>query len=342
MTNTGKYFLFHFKKTLIRLAVIVLAGLILTDGTVLSWYNSQTPAGVSTIYYNVNFYMMCFYYALVALVVPILELASFHNKCALDTFFSVPIRRTSLVLTHMTNGALQISISLFLSCFWATVKIAKIPDVILFNMLPFFLGMLLLMLAYYSVNCFAFLSANRVVDGALLAVLYTGVPIALYIFAERVMDSLDLYSRNGVFNISPVISMSALTDYFEHLFSSGGYRYSPPIFTFAENLSVLLSILIGFAAVLLSIWLFCRKRAEKAGGISDAWWGYPILVPFFGFNLVMHGGSFLWGVFVGIMVFIGYVIYRRSPRLRIHEWILLGIITLIGILDVDFIEMFLG
>ena len=214
MTNTGKYSLFHFKKTLVRLAVIILAGLIVTDATILSYYKSKMINGTTSIYYNVNFYVMYFYYVLVAIVVPFLELRSFHNKCALDTFFSVPIRRTSLLLSHMTNGALHIAISLLLSCFWATVKIARIPDVILYNMLPFFLGMLLLTLAYYSINCFAFLSANRAGDGAMLAFLYTWVPIAFYIVYERILDRLKVYTRDAIFHFSPVISMSTLSDYF--------------------------------------------------------------------------------------------------------------------------------
>ena len=341
MSDIRKYAFFHFKKSLIRLAVAAIVGLILVDSFVLDVYYTTGRSGDKDHYLYISFTTFFLFFSFLAMVMPILELHPFHNRCALDTFFSIPCKRSSLLLTHIFNGALQILIILILTCTWTAIRFIKFPEIEVFNMLPFFIGILSLSLAFYFINCFAFLTANRIIDGVILTLLFIGVPLALLVFMIEIADSLGRFSETEFFNLSAPLNMMILTEYFEDLFSDSNWRIDNAVLSTGVNLGILFTIFLGLAAIVLCVWLFKKKKAEKAGAISDAWWGYPFLIPFLGFNLVIYFGSFLWGVLVGIMAFIGYVIYRRSARLKIHEWILIGAITILGCIPENLIKLLL-
>ena len=79
---------------------------------------------------------------------------------------------------------------------------------------------------------------------------------------------------------------------------------------------------IGIAAAVGYVYRFAKKGAEKAGEISESWFGYRILIPIYGYCLIfLTTESFVsvfsvlyWLIFA--LMIIGYVVYRRSFRLK--------------------------
>ena len=74
---------------------------------------------------------------------------------------------------------------------------------------------------------------------------------------------------------------------------------------------------IGIAAAVGYVYRFAKKGAEKAGEISESWLGYKILIPIYGYCLIFLVSDFSvlsWLIFA--LMIIGYVVYRRSFRLK--------------------------
>ena len=60
-------------------------------------------------------------------------------------------------------------------------------------------------------------------------------------------------------------------------------------------------------------------RAEKAGGISDSFFGYRVLIPLYGCILIAMNGLNIDGVFltfVLVAMVVAYFVYRRSFRIK--------------------------
>lgn len=87
---------------------------------------------------------------------------------------------------------------------------------------------------------------------------------------------------------------------------------------------------IGIASAVGYVVAFVKKGAEKAGEISSSLFGYKLLIPIYGYSLLM---LFDWlefdsldfmVVLIFIAMVIGYIIYRRSFRLKASDLIFTG------------------
>ena len=93
---------------------------------------------------------------------------------------------------------------------------------------------------------------------------------------------------------------------------------------------------IGIAAAVGYFVTFVKKGAEKAGEISNSWFGYKLLIPLYGYSLLLQYDSLdFMTVAICILMVIGYVVYRRGFKLKLSDIIIscLGIgMIILGVL----------
>ena len=279
-------------------------------------------------------YMLATILCVVASVVPIFELAGLKNRRNLDTLYSFPIERNKMALVYYVSGFAQVML-----IYTATFLVHYIYYVVqtdcfaLVYMLPYYLLSLLLALVIYSVYVFVFTQANTVVDGVVLCALWI---FFLWAVSNVVLDFL-FYTRMMTYNKI-------------WLASSWGILYTP-----MNNLTVLYQDLIeinrpeswdgsvkqimehfylffgwgaaGIAAVVGYFTSFAKKGAEKAGELSNSWFGYRTLLPIYGCCLLYTlGPDWIHILPYAIVMITGYVIYRRGFKFKLSD----GIVTVIG------------
>ncbi|MBR6484791.1 MAG: hypothetical protein IKT14_07195, partial [Clostridiales bacterium] len=172
MDLVKRYSIYHFKKTLIRFAVILLYCLVVVNFGVHNSYDSwdgTTYHYFSLSCYGVSMLLMCF-------VAAVMEFSEFKNRRNLDSWFSFPLDRWKIALIHFVNGAVEIIVAHTLSFILGYCKIlpfVKECDLDMKGMLPMFFLILIMGLCYYGLLIFPFIIANNVFDGIFFAVLYS-------------------------------------------------------------------------------------------------------------------------------------------------------------------------
>ncbi|MBR5712194.1 MAG: hypothetical protein IKX54_01230 [Lachnospiraceae bacterium] len=315
-----RYFAYHFQKTLTRLVVASLFALLC------SWNFAKIFSDGSGLDAVIVMSII------MAMLIPTLEFRDFNTRRNLDTWFSLPIDRWKLAAVHLLNGAIHISIVVFLM-FFCTIS----SDVSDPGLLPFaFLTILVFILLLYGFFSFVFLQANSDIDGCIFIVVYLCLPVlvnTVFIPTMREIFGVSMLgsSRTVVYGI-PSLSF-AFADSFSYWLGwtgTAGVALTP-----LSLLHVLLNILICVTAIAMLFVLFENRHAEKVGDISDSWFGYRTLIPLVAV-LTLHTGIGTSSIlFRLIYIFISYVIYRRSVMLKKSDWIVITVYAvLLGIMAV--------
>jgi hypothetical protein len=261
-----------------------------------------------------------------ALIIAVLETSGFKNKRNLDTLYSLSLSRFQLALAHYLSGALQVLAVYTSSALCALVTALPYAGHLKLWLLPaYYVLALLFGLGFYSFVLFFFGEANTVADGFIFvcAGLYAGniiihlVDIAItpftpymsqivwrnFIFLERYWGT----ALEPISNISKLFTdMIGCTKFFEYT-----------VIEIRATFAMFFVWGTVFAACAYGYFhAFIRKGAEKAGEISESPFGYRFLIPFYGFCLILSGISYLYTVFIFALMFIGYVIYRRTAKIK--------------------------
>ena len=123
MGTGGRYALYHFKKTLVRFAVMLIYELVTINyGIHSEWdYSGKVTHSFNLTLFGVNFILL-------SIIAVILEFAPFKNRRNLDSWFSFPISRTGLATVHALNGAVQVWAVHTISFIWGFVKVMPYSD----------------------------------------------------------------------------------------------------------------------------------------------------------------------------------------------------------------------
>jgi hypothetical protein len=200
----------------------------------------------------------------------------------------------------------------------------------LIYMLPYFFLSLLLGAVIYSVFMFLFSEANTVTDGVLFCLLwifllYMVSNTAIWEFADSELRHTEAFQAASELSgwgiiYAPINNLTVLFQELIEIHRSSRWDNS------AEEVKEYLYMffvwgVIGIAAAIGYVNRFAKKGAEKAGEISESWFGYRILIPIYGYCLIFSTTESLsvfsvlsWLIFA--LMIIGYVVYRRSFRLK--------------------------
>ena len=266
-------------------------------------------------------------------IIPALELSGLKNKRNADTIYSLPIDRRALGAAHFANGFLQI-LAVYI-CSAVTVAIMIIPRSIGFLHLQYLTPLLLLpipaALLLYSYFCFLFNEANSTIDGCVFIAIGILTP---FIFCAS-MQCYDLFA-NGKYvptvfdkmdeiQALPYFNLCKIYDIF-----GDGLNHRNLSFSY-DNLDITMIVIwciIGLLAAGGFYLAFSRKRTEKIGDISSSLAGYRLFIPIGMFCLASYsfdGKEIVLCIIGAIAAIIGYMIYRRSIRIKPRDFVCIAI-----------------
>lgn len=349
----AEYFIYHLRKTVLRFVVLAAILCVLANASVC--LKSRGIEGTTVVGGNL------IVFALFAIIAPVavagLEFSQFMNRRNLDTWFSLPISRINLFLTHFINGAVQLSVSFLAGIVVACAKLSPYPKFHITEVWNFFWVGLGLMLLLYMLLTFLFVCANNVFDGCVFMMGSYMVPNAIF----KIVKAIVFAGKNqNILNSSAeTISKWAFNGYTLYMeILKASVRYTSALESSTRNRStasyvygylddyvdanvpnMLLWTMISVAALAGAIIVFSRKRTEKVSGVSDSWFGYRTLIPIVTAGTLITSASTMASVsqsglsgilsillpvptFVG--VFIAYIIYRRGIKLKIPDLITMG------------------
>lgn len=346
----GRYFAHRAKSTLARFLILAALTLIYLMPILAEKIDPVTDAGSDYMYrkygnmladqFNTITFLMC----LLCTIIPILEFSSFHNRKNADTMLSMPISRPKLAIAHYLNGAWQLVtlvtcyILMYVyvlnenaeKCLEVTSR-ALDYDVNLF--IPYYFTVILTCLMAYSFFVLAFNFASNVVDGVVF--------VFCYIFAFGLLltglGALDASSNvSGILGLlpySPTVEVSE--SFFDALLNDSiVLKVAFKNGWLANNMTIPMILALMVTAILISCLLLLawRKKAENIEGISSSLFGYSSLIPLYGMSIsaiLFANGADVQDVqeaaFIIITMVVGYMIYRRSFKLKILDIIMLAL-----------------
>ena len=341
MKTTLRYFRQHAKESLIRTAIITFICLVIV---------TMVVQGVNETYqrqkdYSENWYVYGFsedytwtlnpslgvfvaFSAILTALLPMLELACFNNRKYLDSAFSFPISRTTLISVHLINGFVQFLAAYSVSFIWYTIALLPCADKIGFGALwSFFFISLLCSLFYYSVNAFFFSVCNSSVDGFLTAGAWQFIIcVVLLTFSEMFNLNIDSETLLTILWM-PLVQICG---YFSDISRGSSYQPVPDLGTDNPYAMLIYLILVPLLTALFVaglLWFFNKKRAESAGEISNTPFSYVSLLPVGSFLLIywaFEGATAIIAIFALIFSTVGYIIYRRSVKLKVFDIVVIA------------------
>ncbi len=320
MTGFKTYFRSHLKSDIRVLLYFVAITLVLTliiginNGTGNAW-DSDLKANVKVYYSTIGTSVI--FLCLLAYIAPVLEFSFFKKRINLNCAYSMPISRRAMGMAHFLSGAITVALPFTLSYILNFIMILT-RGAEHYNLAPlvshYFLC-LILGLAMYSLMVFAFNEANTTGDGIWFMFLWTFVTFFATLALDRVMDATSFY----VIEPLPWGLISEITTGYRRL-----VELTVPVYSTAQPFLetpgcifwVVIWILIGIASGVAFFLSFGKRRMEKTEEISDSFFGYRVLIPYFAVcGMVAFQDVAMWVVFE-ILALIGYTIYRRGFRYK--------------------------
>ena len=344
MKMVVRYFKQHSRSTMIRFAIItficLVAVTLLTQGIVQDYnrnkefYETYHPYS----YGNDNDWyvspVLPFHVIIIVILctgLPMIEMSSFNSRKYLDSAFSFPISRISMLSVNLINGFLQFLLAYTISFVWYAIRLAPCADKLNFGMIwAFFFISLLYSLFLYCFNAFFFSLCNSTVDGAITAIAWQHIlcPLMLTLVDMFNFDTKDFDLDYMFYGIVwyPLGTISEIYDS-----AAAGSRYYYNHFEKDIKSIPIIMIVVTVLAILFAagtLFFFNRKRTESAGEISDTPVSYKVLIPICAAMLLywsLEGGGGIVSLFALIFTTVGYIIYRRGVRLKVSDLVVIGV-----------------
>jgi len=340
MTTFKRYFTYRLKQSVLRTVVFTVLALLMcltaVNSSISYQYDFTKTASLESVATVLG--ILCF-------LIPILELSGFKNRRNLDTLYFFPIRRERMALAHYLSGLVQIFVIYTVSfvALWLTL-VFKTDCFSLEYMPLYYILSLLAGLVIYSIACFIFGEANTDADGILFLALWTFAAyilmytVRIYVLRELLRET-QLWPYESIAEWGPLYApINNLTVIFQNLIETNRQRdpYSYTNSYAARYLSQAYMFAVwgalGVAAAFGFFYRFKRKDAHLAGEISNSIFGYKILIPLYGYSLLlMYSDLDIMTIIVFALMLTGYFFYRRSFKIKKSDIIIIacGILPMI-------------
>lgn len=282
-------------------------------------------------------------------IIPILEFSFKMKKINIDQMYSLPIKREKLYLAKYISGLIEILIPVtivFIYCVLKVISTNHMYDMIYF--LPYFGWLLVLIFVLYSTITFFYTRANTIVDGIL------NIAFIVFLFVIVTASIDEVFLRNiryrylteaNYFIYSPI---NMLTNYFDYKLQQKAilelqqlyefeYSYGQPITINQPRnfLPIVLFLVIGLGAFVLFIILNKKEKAENSMQVSNSWFSYRVMIPIYFTSIslmFMESGELISFIFLFVGVYIAYIIYRRTLKIKKWDMIVIGICFVMAII----------
>ena len=338
----GRYLQYRLKQSTLRTIVFT----ILSVMVCLIVTSDASSSTIHEEYRTTGIYMLAIILGIICTLIPILELSVFKTRRNLDTLYFFPIKRTKMALAHYLSGAIQIFTVYTVSFASVWIYLLATTDCFRLGYMPlYYLLSLLLGWVMYSIFTFLFSEGNTVPDGILFCALWAFVAyLVMYVFHSYVLSAvldrkvwLELESLSGwgviyapINNLTVIfqdlIEVNRASDAGASYYVNYADRYMAQMYMF------FVWGVVGIAASFGFFFNFKRKGAHLAGEISDSPFGYKLLIPVYGYGLLLlSDGLEIMSVIIFALMLVGYFIYRRSFKIKTRDIIFIacGIIPLI-------------
>lgn len=350
MTSFRKYFVYHFRSTFLRFVIIAVLALLVVSVSVDVYraydYSEIADTMIVSIYQQIDISVLNTLALIISTVIPILELVPFKSKRNMDTMLFLPIERRKMATVHFLNGFIHVFLINFL-CFLAAFFILIANSAIILYPWSFpllFAVNLLGSFIVYSVTAFIFDRANTTADGIVWLVIYSFIGLVIFASVREIYGNVTgtfSYPKKGDFLIESSMSpYSVLLFLCNSLHKNLFYRFTyvrlgdsiEVIQSYRENVDspeingAILWSAIAIACAFGFIWLFKNKRPEEIGGISSSPFGYKVLLPVTAIAVINCEADEIALIAIMLVVMIvGYIIYRRSIRFKLWDYISMAI-----------------
>ena len=339
----GRYLQYRLKQSTLRTIVFT----VLSVMVCLIMTSEVSSSTVHEGYRTTGLYMLATVLGIICTLTPFLELSVFKTRRNLDTLYFFPIKRTKMALAHYLSGAIQIFTVYTVSFVSVWIYLLATTDCFRLGYMPlYYLFSLLLGGVMYSIFTFLFSEGNTVADGILFCALWVFVAnLVMDVFHSYVLSAvldrkvwLELYSlsewgvvyapiNNLTVIFQNLIEVNRASDAGASYYVNYADRYMAQMYMFFVWGAV------GIAAAFGFFFNFKRKGAHLAGEISDSPFGYKLLIPVYGYGLLLLNdtGLDILSVIIFALMLVGYFIYRRSFKIKTRDIIFIacGIIPLI-------------
>ena len=276
---------------------------------------------------------------LIALCVftPVYSYSFKMKKRSVDAYYSLPIRRESLYFVKTLIGLLLTFVPYTVAYVLGVGVISCRENY--FQMgwyIPYYFVSVAFGVLLYLFYAFIFTRANTTADGVVFMIAWTFVVELVLSVLAFALDKLGVpESVWGVFNASeyldlchfPFAFLTAVADGFSDLLGNSAVYVNN-----WEAHALAFTVLSGVACGVLFFTGLRREKAENAEQISSSWWGYKTLVPVYAFTISAQTTSWVGWCVTFIAAFVGFVVYRRSLKLKTVDWISLAVALLLGII----------
>jgi len=340
-----RYAFYHFRKTLIRLAIMILYGGLVINSSIhrqwdyIGWAeDTEIRHDFSLSGFGTNMIIFC-------CVVAVLEFYEFKNRRNLDSWFSFPLARWKIAVIHFLNGSFHLFAAHTVSFIWGLIKLSpyvKECNLDMSIMAPLYFSILFTGILSLGFLMFPVILANNTFDSIALGILYCLTPTLVLGNIFRVFvhhTEVSEFSSIPLANLMLFANMytdNLTTDYYSDIYE---YRAKRTVLESGDVIWIAVWALISIALFAAAIYIFDRKETERVGGVSDSIFAYRIFIPLTMISLILEiGGSLGGGVFFGIATFISYVIFRRGVKLKVPDIIFIAVITALATIPCDYLE----
>lgn len=304
MVNAKRYFVYHLRSVMPRLAVFSVIAVIITVITALESHSTYKPENSDSA-----FYILSVIIGFLATVIPIFEFSGYNNERNLDTLFSLPISRRALAAVHIAVGFIQMFWVFTLST--SVLVMSHLSYAEYYNLhyvIPYYFSVLGLGTAVYFIFTFIFTRANTTFDGLVFCVFWMFNLYTVYMLADIIFRFKHSYDLLVIY--APIDNVTTYFQYLAEELDRNMY------FSKLEGMFISLWCVLGILALVGTVLTFGKKKVEKIGEISDSVFGYALNIPLYFICFVGLFDDVTATMWLAICAVIGYFIYRRGFRLK--------------------------
>lgn len=286
---------------------------------------SSMPVGKENVTIrNTNVHFAYLELIILAYIAPVLAFSFQMKKSAADCYFALPLKRNKLYFVSTLVGLFYI-LAPFTVAYWGGVLALLIRHGNVFHTwayFPGYAGGIFFGICIFGINAFAFTRANNRLDGVILMLGYTFVVwLALkYVQEWTHVAMLDEITRNAL----PFLALNDFAGGIEKMILGGGGKFSAWTFV--------LPLAFATVAYLLLFITLPYKKAERAEQISDSWFAYKTLIPWFTATILGVVSLNVLNVYLAIVgTTVATLIYSRKWRIHWRSWVLIGVSVALGI-----------
>ena len=299
-----------------------------------TYENWQGQLITNTNIYEPAFSLISTALLILCYLVPTLVFSFKMDKRAVDCYYALPLKKEKLYLAKTLLGLVMIIVP-FTVAYWIGFLALSLREGNPYNMgyyVPAYFGMLLFAILLFGYNSFFFTRANKAQDGIAFMLCYAGI-IAYVLLCVCGVFEIELTGElsNFILTLASPAGMIWFDINMGNLITGStpfsGITWTPWMF--------IMPIIMGIAGYFGLFFGVRFEKAENAEQVSDSWFGYKTLIP-----LIVALGIGLIGAALSILVFaiiavgsiVATVMYKRTFKLELWDWIRIGIGLFAGVI----------